>query len=137
MSGDFRIAGDFDRVSLSLAPMALCEALLMDDARYLWVVLIPRKPDLVELDDLTASERAALMEEAVEAGSRVRRIGEALSRPIDKVNTAALGNVTRQLHVHVIGRQIGDAAWPRPVWGVGEATAWDPAAVETIRSVWG
>ena len=41
--------------------------------------------------------------------------------PVEKLNIAALGNVTPQLHVHIIGRRRDDAAWPDPVWGKGVA----------------
>ena len=40
---------------------------------------------------------------------------------VDKINVGALGNIVRQLHVHVVARTIGDAAWPGPVWGSGAA----------------
>ena len=50
---------------------------------------------------------------------RDRRTGRALKTvtECDKLNIAALGNVVPQLHVHVIARRQGDAAWPKPVWG--------------------
>jgi diadenosine tetraphosphate (Ap4A) HIT family hydrolase len=135
MSG-FELSEDFMKTSHALAPLALCEARLMDDVRYVWIVLVPRRPGLVELEDLPTEERSALLEEAVEAGRRVRRIGTALGRPTAKLNVAALGNVTRQLHVHVIGRREDDAAWPRPVWGVGVAEPWSPDALDRVRAVW-
>ena len=87
---------------------------LQDDARFPWLVLIPRRPGLVELEDLEPEARAALMEEVVRAGALVRRLATA---PVDKLNVAALGNVTAQLHVHVVGRRRDDGLWPDPVWG--------------------
>jgi diadenosine tetraphosphate (Ap4A) HIT family hydrolase len=132
----FHLHEDFARGSLPLADLPLCSARLQDDSRFLWVILVPRRPGLVEIEDLLPGERALLLEEATEAGRRVRRIGEALGRPVEKLNTAALGNVTRQLHVHVIGRRSDDAAWPRPVWGVGEATPWEPGQAQEIARLW-
>ena len=84
------------------------DVLRQADARFSWLVLIPRQPDLVELEDLNAAERAVLMEEVIRAGRAVRVIGEALDLPVEKLNVGALGNVVRQLHVHVIGRRPGD-----------------------------
>ena len=108
----------------------------MRDARYVWVVLIPRREGLAELSDLNASERSELMEEAVTAGEAVGRIADALGRPLHKLNTAALGNITRQLHVHVIGRRTDDAAWPQPVWGVGKAEPWEDYDLTHIARLW-
>ncbi|HUH23259.1 MAG TPA: HIT domain-containing protein, partial [Brevundimonas sp.] len=90
---------------------------LQDDARFPWLILLPRVEGAVELDDLTVEQRAALMEEVVRAGELIRALAQAAGRPIDKLNTAALGNVTRQLHVHVVGRRRDDGLWPDPIWG--------------------
>jgi diadenosine tetraphosphate (Ap4A) HIT family hydrolase len=132
----FAVDPSIEAVTAPLLPLPLCEARLMDDARFLWVVLIPRRPDLVELDDLGPAERTVLLEEAVKSGEILRRIGQSLGRPVEKLNTAALGNVTRQLHVHVIGRRTDDAAWPRPVWGQGEAEPWPAEEIERVRALW-
>lgn len=122
--------------SAPLTPLPLCEARLMQDSRFLWVILIPRRAGLVELDDLHPEARVLLIEESIIASRALRRIGEALGRPVEKINTAALGNVTRQLHMHVIGRRSDDAAWPRPVWGVGDAAPWSEDEVAKIAELW-
>jgi diadenosine tetraphosphate (Ap4A) HIT family hydrolase len=96
---------------------------LQDDARFPWLVLIPRRTGLVELEDLEPAARATLMEEVVRAGAVVRRMASA---PVDKLNVAALGNVTAQLHVHVVGRRRDDGLWPDPVWGRPGAVAMAP-----------
>ncbi|WP_395649534.1 HIT domain-containing protein [Brevundimonas sp.] len=105
--------------SAALPPLGLSDLRLMDDARFPWLVLIPRVPGATELDDLDAGQRAVLIEEIAAAGAMVRRLGEALGRPIDKLNTAALGNVTPQLHIHIVGRRRDDPLWPDPIWGRG------------------
>jgi diadenosine tetraphosphate (Ap4A) HIT family hydrolase len=107
-----RLAAD----TIEIGDLGLSRALLMNDARFLWIILVPRRNDLSELIDLDERERAILMEEiAAVAGVLKRRPG------VDKVNVGALGNVVRQLHVHVVARRVGDAAWPGPVWGSGAA----------------
>ena len=106
-----------------LARLALCEARLQDDARFPWIVLIPLRAGKQELEDLAAEDRALLLDEILAAGAAVRAVGAALGRPVEKLNVAALGNVTPQLHIHVVGRRADDAAWPGPVWGVGQAHA--------------
>lgn len=110
--------------SVFAADWPLCQVRLQDDARFPWLILIPRRPGLVELEDLAPADRARLMEEMVRAGEVVRTLGAALDRPINKLNLAALGNVTAQLHVHVVGRRRDDPLWPDPVWGRPGATPW-------------
>jgi len=103
--------------SVAVAAWPLCDVRLMDDARFPWLVLIPRVAGASELDDVAAADRPALMAETIRAGEIVRRLGEAMDLAVDKVNSAALGNVTPQLHVHVVGRRRDDPLWPDPVWG--------------------
>lgn len=114
-----------------LGELALCHARLQIDARYPWIVLIPRLIGARELEDLPAVERGQLMEEILAAGRAVRAVGEGLGRPALKLNVGQLGNVTPQLHVHVVARRPGDDAWPGPVWGAGVA---EPYASEDLAA---
>ena len=114
---EFRADPAFEAGSVFAADWPLCQVRLQNDARFPWLILLPRVEDAVELDDLNRDQRAALMEEVVRAGELVRGLGLAAGRPVDKLNTAALGNVTRQLHVHVVGRRRDDGLWPDPIWG--------------------
>lgn len=125
----FEIDPAFLTTSEPLGDLPLCHARLQADARYPWILLIPRVAGAVELEDLAASNRAALMDEVLAAGRAVRALGA----PVDKLNLGALGNITRQLHVHVIGRRVGDPAWPGPVWGHSPAEAYGPE--ELARTV--
>ena len=97
-----------------LGDLSLCRVLLMRDSRFPWLILVPRVPDLRDLHELVPNDRMSLMDEIEKASVAVKAIVDA-----DKVNVAALGNQVPQLHVHVIGRREDDAAWPKPVWGVG------------------
>lgn len=105
-----------------IGELPLSRLLLMDDARYPWLILVPRIAGARELIDLDRNDRAALLDEV----AAVSRVLETLLRP-DKLNVAALGNVVAQLHVHVIARHANDAAWPQPVWGRGERVAYREA----------
>lgn len=120
----FEIDPAFLATSEPLADLGLCHVRLQADARWPWLVLIPRVAGLRELENLSADQRARLMEEIVAAGVAVRAMGAALGRPVEKLNVGALGNVTPQLHVHVVGRRAADAAWPGPVWGAGQAAVY-------------
>lgn len=115
--------------SIAVTDWPLCHVRLQDDGRFPWIILIPRVEGAVELEDLSAEQRALLTEETVRGGRIVRRIGERLGRPIDKLNTAAIGNVTAQLHVHILGRRRDDPLWPDPVWGRGPALPYSSVAM--------
>lgn len=94
--------------------LGLCELRLMDDSRWPWLLLIPQRPGVEEIHDLTPLDQAMLTFE-------VNMVAEALKKVTGciKINSGALGNIVRQLHVHVIARNEGDAGWPGPVWGHG------------------
>jgi diadenosine tetraphosphate (Ap4A) HIT family hydrolase len=110
----------------------LCRVLLMEDARYFWLVLVPRLAGVTEITELSMADRATLMEEAARAGRIILEAGAA------KLNLGALGNIVPPLHLHVVGRHPGDPAWPAPVWGHSPATSYDAAAraarIALIRS---
>ncbi len=109
-----------------VADWPLTRVVLMDDARYVWIVLVPRRAGIAELHDLAADERAALVEEVARAGAGLKAFAEA-----EKINIGALGNVVPQLHVHVVARSPGDPAWPGPVWGHSPARRYDRISRES------
>lgn len=101
--------------------LGLCRVLLMNDARYPWLILVPMRPSVTEVYELTKEDRALLIEETAAAS---RGISAAFT--IDKINVGSLGNLVPQLHVHVVGRRRTDLAWPGPVWGSGPAMPYEP-----------
>lgn len=121
----FEIDPAFLATSHEIGELGLCHARLQDDGRYPWIVLIPRVAAARELEDLAREDLAVLTDEILAAGRAVRALGAA----VEKLNVGALGNVTPQLHVHVVGRRTGDAAWPGPVWGHSPA---EPYAADAL-----
>lgn len=117
---DPRLAAD----SIVVATLALCEVRLMNDTRFPWLLLVPQRPGCVEIDDLDLADQHALWAEVRRCSASLRSIA-----PCDKLNLGALGNIVRQLHVHLVARTIGDAAWPGPVWGSGAAQPYEAAAL--------
>lgn len=101
----------------------LCRWLLVDDARYDWLVLVPRVAGAEEWVDLPLATQAQLLDEVNLAAQVLRSMGRC-----EKLNIGALGNVVRQLHVHIVARRAGDDAWPGPVWGRGMREPYEPAA---------
>lgn len=128
----FELHPAFPATSETLGDLVLCHVRLQADARWPWIVLIPQIVGAREFEDLSANDRAALMEELVLAGAAARSAGEALGRPVEKLNVGQLGNLTPQLHIHVVGRRADDPAWPGPVWGVGTARAYEPPALAVV-----
>jgi diadenosine tetraphosphate (Ap4A) HIT family hydrolase len=129
---DFALDPRLEADTLPVTDLALSMLRLSKDARFPWLILVPKRPDIAEIIDPDDMDRAILFDEIVLV-SRVLRTVTACH----KLNVAALGNQVRQLHVHIIARFEDDAAWPRPVWGSGEAVAYEPAArdrlVATLR----
>lgn len=115
---DPRLAAD----TVPVANWPLCSVLLIKDARFVWLVLVPKRAGASEIIDLAPGDRSALSAEIDRAAAGLRRVV-----PCDKLNIAALGNVVAQLHVHVIARRKNDAAWPKPVWGLPNPEAYDDA----------
>ena len=122
--------------TIDIGDLPLSKVLVIKDAHYPWLLLVPRRAGAVEIIDLDEVEQAQLMTEI----SRVARALKDITK-CDKLNIAGLGNVVPQLHVHVIARRTSDAAWPRPVWGVMPPLPHDPEEVRNFisalrRKIW-
>lgn len=119
---DARLEAD----SLFVADLALSQLRLMNNRRFPWLVLIPRRKDLREITDLPLPEQHLLLDEITHASTTLQSLTSA-----HKMNIGALGNIVSQLHIHVIARFPEDSAWPAPVWGTG-GEAYPPAEAETL-----
>jgi diadenosine tetraphosphate (Ap4A) HIT family hydrolase len=98
--------------TINIGDLPLSRVLVINDANYPWLLLVPRRIGVSEMIDLDEVEQAQLWTEIARTGRALKTVTEC-----DKLNIAALGNVVPQLHVHVIARRQSDAAWPKPVWG--------------------
>lgn len=107
--------------------LELCDLLLMNDRRFLWCILVPRRDNLRDLHQVAAADKPQLLAEIDQLSSVLETLGNAY-----KMNVAALGNMVEQLHIHVIARLRDDAAWPGPVWGVGKAEAYPEAEAQKL-----
>jgi len=118
-----RLAAD----TFLLADWPLCRVLLMNDTRFPWLILVPRRSSLRDFDEISAGDKAVFLHE-IDLASRALRSATSA----EKLNVAALGNMVPQLHVHVVARFASDAAWPAPVWGVGEAEPYAPDVAQGL-----
>jgi diadenosine tetraphosphate (Ap4A) HIT family hydrolase len=120
---DPRLQGD----TLAVAERPACRLLVMNDARWPWAILAPRVPGASELFALPADMRRSVEDEVAAVAARM-----ADWPGVEKVNVGALGNIVRQLHVHVIGRRTGDPNWPGPVWGFGARIPYGPGEADAL-----
>ena len=124
---DWELDPLLERDTAPVGDMPLSRVLLIKDATYPWLLLVPRRHLAVEITDLDMIEQAQLMSEIAHAGRVLKA-----HTGCDKINVAALGNVVSQLHVHIIARSRGDAAWPRPVWNVAPPRDYDKDALAKL-----
>lgn len=124
---DTRLVAD----SVLIADGPLSQIRLMNDDRFPWVVLVPRVPNASEWIDLDGAQQRLLLAEINQISQHLKH------KPnVSKINIGALGNIVRQLHVHLIGRNENDAAWPGPVWGSGKAQRFDPEVLAQRVEIW-
>ncbi|MGP4805999.1 HIT domain-containing protein [Agrobacterium cavarae] len=112
--GPFHLDERLARDSVLITTLGLCQLRLQNDCRWPWVVLVPQRNDVSELFDLTPLDQAVLTFETNLVASALKDMTGAV-----KINVGALGNIVRQLHVHIIARNEGDPCWPGPIWGQG------------------
>ncbi len=125
----FHLDARLGQDTLPVGRLELCDIRLLNDARWPWLVLVPQRSDCSEIFDLSNDEQLQLARETALISKMLQKNSSA-----DKINTGALGNIVRQLHVHVIARFEGDANWPGPVWGFGTAERYSEAAARLLIS---
>lgn len=120
-----RLAGD----SHPVCALELCDVRLMNDSRYVWLFLIPRRADLSEWHELSSQDAAQLSAEISQTSSALKALTGAT-----KINVAAIGNMVRQMHVHVVARHEDDETWPGTVWNAGQAKPYADGMLEALCS---
>lgn len=125
----FQLDERLGRDSDLLVRLGLCQLRLMNDGRWPWLILVPERADMSELYDLPMLDQQALTIEVNMVAAALRTITGA-----EKINVGALGNIVRQLHIHVVARKTGDANWPGPVWGFGKAEPYDDQSRAALTS---
>jgi diadenosine tetraphosphate (Ap4A) HIT family hydrolase len=126
---EWELHPELDKDTVALGDLPLSRVLVINDATFPWLLLVPRRRGVAEIIDLDEVEQAQLMTE-------ITRVSRALKdvTACDKLNIAALGNAVPQLHIHILARRRGDATWPKPVWGVLPPQPHDPGALERFMT---
>lgn len=127
MNPTFSLHPRLEEDCITLGRFALCRLLLMNDSHYPWFILVPEKPDLIEIYQLNKNERIALAEESSFLAENLASLYRA-----DKMNIAVIGNLVPQLHIHHIVRYKNDPAWPAPVWGKFDRLPYSENRIEEI-----
>ena len=112
MNSPFQLHERLQQDCLPIGRFSLCQLLMMNDSQFPWFILVPERPDIKEIYQLTVADRQLLSEESCFLAENMADLFKA-----DKMNTAAIGNMVPQLHIHHIVRYQTDKAWPAPVWG--------------------
>lgn len=112
----FKLHSQLAADSIAVGDLPLCRVLLMNDSRFPWLILVPRRDNLQEIYELSMLDQQLFWQESALVAEKLVQLTQA-----DKMNIAAIGNRVPQLHVHHIARFKTDAAWPDPVWGQGKA----------------
>ena len=126
---DFILHPRLAQDTIFITNLNLSKVLLMNDSRYSWLILVPQVDNITEIYDLSAEQQIEFIQEANIAARVIKDIFN-----IDKINIGSLGNIVAQMHMHVIGRRQGDAAWPGPVWGYGIAEPYIESQIQTVKS---
>ena len=125
---NFELHPDLKRDGILIGQFPLSLVLLINDSAYPWFVLVPRRAGIKDAIDLEPADYQQLSEE-----SRLFSLGLKQIFSAEKLNIAALGNMTPQLHVHHIVRSSSDPAWPNPIWGFQPLTAYAAEEIDSIR----
>jgi len=103
----------------TISDWPLSRVLLMNDKRFPWLILVPRRADASEWFELGEADRATLSGEVLRAAQKLKALAKTKGG-CDKINIASIGNVVPQLHIHVVARSRSDPAWPGVCWGFGQ-----------------
>lgn len=124
---EFKLDERLENDTFHLASWPLCDVLLMNDAQYPWVILVPRVEGATELFHLSDEQRQLLDQESIFLGKTLMELFSG-----DKLNVAALGNVVKQLHIHHVVRFEADPSWPGPMWGKLPTQAYQEEAKQAL-----
>ncbi len=124
--GEFQLDARIERDSHLIRKLDLCQLRIQNDSRWPWLVMVPERAGASEIFDLSLEDQALLLAEVTKVGEAVKQATGAT-----KINIAAIGNIVRQLHVHVIARFENDPNWPGPVWGFGQAAPYPDSEQKT------
>ncbi len=94
-----------------IADLKLCTVRLMDNEKFPWIILIPKRKEVTDITDLNSKDQTLLMKEIVHVSKIMKKVFKTT-----KLNLEKIGNIVPQLHIHIIARYQNDYTWPLSVW---------------------
>lgn len=125
---NFTLHPQLEADSFLMRDLPLCQLRLNNQKNAPWFVLVPRRPDIKEIFELSYADQTQLMREITQTSKAIYE----LYAP-DKINVGALGNIVPQLHIHIIARFKSDDAWPDPIWGKLSPAPYTADAIRAIK----
>lgn len=128
MSEEFVLHNDLQRDCIEIMDLPLCKLLLCNDSNYPWFIMVPRRSGISDIHQLDWQDQQQLLNESSAVSELLMQYFNG-----EKMNVAALGNVTPQLHIHHVVRFSSDPSWPKPIWGQLPLKPYTPDKVEEIK----
>ena len=108
-----KVSKSFLKDSHFITELKLCSVRLIDNAKFPWVILIPKRKKITEIHQLSTKDQNILVTEIVYVSKLMKKTFKAFNINIEKI-----GNIVPQLHIHAIARTKKDSSWPLSVWVV-------------------
>ena len=108
-----KVNKSFIKNSHLIADLQLCCNRLIDNAKFPWIILIPKRKNINDISELNSKDQMLLMKEIVHCSKLMKKIFKT-----KKLNVEKIGNIVPQLHIHIIARSTKDSTWPLSVWVV-------------------
>ena len=108
-----KVSKSFLKDSHFIAELKLCSIRLIDNAKFPWIILIPKRKNITDISELNLKDQMLLMKEIVHCSKLMKKIFKT-----KKLNVEKIGNIVPQLHIHIIARSKNDSSWPLSVWVV-------------------
>ena len=106
-----KVSKDFLKDSHLITDLKMCSIRLIDNAKFPWIILIPKRKNIADISELNSKDQMLLMKEIVHCSKLMKKIFKT-----KKLNVEKIGNIVPQLHIHIISRNKKDSSWPLSVW---------------------
>ena len=124
------VSKSFLKDSHFIRDLTLCSVRLIDNAKFPWIILIPKRKNVTDISELNSKDQMLLMKEIVHCSKLMKKIFKT-----KKLNVEKIGNIVPQLHIHIIARFMTDNAWPLSVWVVKKRTYSKKLLIDTIQKL--
>ena len=108
-----QVSKNFLKDSHFFTNLKLCNIRLIDNSKFPWIILIPKRKNITDIYQLKKKDQNLLIAEITYASKIMKKTFKAFNLNVEKI-----GNVVSQLHIHIIARKKNDSSWPLSVWVV-------------------